>query len=71
MLTGCVPEAVKSSFVWAEKFNATLLLFFLTFHTVHGVIKARILCGKWFAILFFSGPHFVKTHVTFCQSQHR
>ena len=29
---------------------------FLPFHTVHGVLKARIL--KWFAILFSSGPHF-------------
>ena len=28
------------------------------FHTVHGVLKARIL--KWFAIPFSSGPHFVR-----------
>ena len=27
----------------------------LPFHTVHGVLKARIL--KWFAIIFSSGPH--------------
>ena len=27
-----------------------------SFHTVHGVLKARIL--KWFAIPFFSGPRF-------------
>ena len=27
----------------------------LPFHTVHGVLKARIL--KWFSIPFFSGPH--------------
>ena len=27
------------------------------FHTVHGVLKAKIL--KWFAIPFSSGPHFV------------
>ena len=32
---------------------------FLPFHTLHGVLKARIL--KWFAILFSSGPHFVRT----------
>ena len=32
---------------------------FLPFHTVHGVLKARIL--KWFAIRFSSGPHFVRT----------
>ena len=30
---------------------------FLPFHTVHGVLKARIL--KWFVIPFSSGPHFV------------
>ena len=32
---------------------------FLPFHTVHGVLKARIL--SWFAIPFSSGPHFVRT----------
>ena len=32
---------------------------FLPFHTVHGVLKTRIL--KWFAIPFASGPHFVRT----------
>ena len=32
---------------------------FLSFHSVHGVLKARIL--KWFVILFSSGPHFVRT----------
>ena len=31
----------------------------LPFHTVHGVLKARIL--KWFAIPFSSGPQFVRT----------
>ena len=30
----------------------------LPFHTVHGVVKARIL--KWFAIPFSSGPHSVR-----------
>ena len=35
------------------------LSFFLPFHTVHGVLKARIL--KWFAIPFSNRPHFVKT----------
>ena len=29
------------------------------FHTVHGVLKARIL--KWFAIFFSSGPHSVRS----------
>ena len=32
---------------------------FLPFHTVPGVLKARIL--KWFAIPFSSGPRFVRT----------
>ena len=32
---------------------------FLPFHTVHGVLKERIL--KWFTIPFSSGPHFVRT----------
>ena len=32
---------------------------FLPFHTVHGVLKARML--KWFAIPFSSGPRFVRT----------
>ena len=32
---------------------------FLPFHTVHGVLKARML--KQFAIPFSSGPHFVRT----------
>ena len=31
---------------------------FLPFHTLHGVLKARIL--KWFAIRFSSGPCFVR-----------
>ena len=31
----------------------------LPFHTVHGVLKARIL--KWFAIPFSSGPHSVSS----------
>ena len=31
---------------------------FLPFHTVHGIVKARIL--KWFAIPFSSGPHSVR-----------
>ena len=31
---------------------------FLSFQTVHGVLKARIL--KWFAIPFSSGPHCVR-----------
>ena len=32
---------------------------FLPFHTIHGVLKAKIL--KWFAMPFSTGPHFVRT----------
>ena len=34
------------------------ILSFCLFHTIHGVLKARIL--KWFAIPFPSGPHSVR-----------
>ena len=33
--------------------------FLSAFHTVHGVLKPRIL--KWFAFAFSSGPRFVRT----------
>ena len=32
---------------------------FLPFHTVHGILKVRIL--KWFGIPFSNGPRFVRT----------
>ena len=50
---GCGPCDQMISFLWLYYF------IFLPFHTVHGVLKARIL--KWFAIPFFSGPCFVRT----------
>ena len=34
-------------------------LTFLSFHSVHGVLKARIL--KWFAIPFSGAPRFIRT----------
>ena len=34
-------------------------LSFLPFHTIHGVLKAKML--KWFAITFSTEPHFVRT----------
>ena len=37
---------------------------FLPFHTVHGVLKARIL--KWFAIPFSTGPHSVRPPWSVC-----
>ena len=42
---------------------------FWPFHTVHEVLKARIL--KWFAIPFYSGPHFVRNlRSTFRKQNH-
>ena len=35
------------------------VIIFLSFHTVYGVLVAKIL--GWFAISFFSGPRFVRT----------
>ena len=42
-----------------DHFLFIALLTILPFHTVHGVLKARIL--KWFAISFSSGPCFVRS----------
>ena len=43
---------------WAPTWGVHLSVsYLLAFHTVHGVLKARIL--KWFAIPFSSGPHSV------------
>ena len=39
-------------------FMCHIYMFILPFHTVHGVLKVRIL--KWFAIPFSSGPHSVR-----------
>ena len=46
---------------WAPTYLGSSSFIVLSFclHTVHGVLKARIL--KWFAIPFCSGPHFVRT----------
>ena len=47
---------------WPVEFllkDKLLFICVFPFHTVHGVLKARIL--KWFAIPFSSGPHFVRT----------
>ena len=43
---------------WPEEFLFQYPII-LHFHTVHGVLKARIL--KWFAIPFSSGPHSVRS----------
>ena len=57
ILSGVIPLLISSSILGAHR--AGELIFqcpiFLFFHTVHGILKARIL--KWFAIPFSSGPY--------------
>ena len=52
----CMEICLPASQV-AESRMTIMVAVGLTFHTVHGVLKARIL--KWFAIPFSSGPHSV------------
>ena len=61
VLSGVVSPLISSSILGTyqpEEFIFQCLIF-LPFHTVHGVLKVRIL--KWFAIPFSSGPRFVRT----------
>ena len=55
------PVAYKALTELGSSYFSVIFLFFifLPFHTVHGVLKARIL--KWFAIPFSCGPRFVRT----------
>ena len=60
ILSGVISPLFSSSIlgtypVGSSSFSVTS---FLPFHTVHGVLKVRIL--KWIAISFSSGPHFVR-----------
>ena len=61
ILSGVISPLISSSLLGT--YQAGRFIFqcpiFLPFHTVHGVLKVRIL--KWFAIPFSSGPHFVRT----------
>ena len=62
ILSGVVSPLISSSILgtyWPGEFIFQCPIF-LPFHTVHGVLKARIL--KWFAIPFSSGPHSVICH---------
>ena len=57
ILSGVISPLISSSILgtyWPEEFLYQYP-FILPLHTVHGVLKARIL--KWFAIPFSSGPH--------------
>ena len=61
ILSGVISPLISNSILgtyWPREFIFHCPIF-LPFHTVHGVLKARIL--KWFAIPFSSGPHFVRT----------
>ena len=61
ILSGVVSPLISSSIL--STYQPGELIFqcpiFLPFHTVHGILKARIL--KWFAVPFSSGPRFVRT----------
>ena len=61
ILSGVISPLFFSSILgtyWPGEFIFQCHIFF-SFHTVPGVLKARIL--KWFSIPFSSGPHFVRT----------
>ena len=61
ILSGVTSSLVSSSILGTYRPGEFIFQcpIFLPFHTVHGVLKARIL--KWFAIPFSSGPRFVRT----------
>ena len=57
VLSGLISPLISSSILGTYRHGEFIFQcpIFLPFHTVHGVLKARIL--KWFAIPFSSGPH--------------
>ena len=61
ILSGVISPLISSSILGTYRPGEFIFQYpiFLPFHTVHGILKARIL--KWFAIPFSSGPHFVRT----------
>ena len=65
ILSGVISSLISSSILGTYRPGEFIFQYpvFLPFHTVHGVLKARIL--KWFAIPFSSGPRFIRTlHMT-------
>ena len=60
ILSGIISPLISSSILGTYRPGEFIFLcpLFLPVHTVHGVLKARIL--KWFAIPFSSGPHYVR-----------
>ena len=65
ILSGVIPPLFSSSILGTHQHGEFIFHchIVLPFHTVHGVLKARIL--KWFAIPFSRGPHSVRPlHMT-------
>ena len=60
ILSGVISPLISSSILGTYRPGELLFQYpiILAFHTVHGVLKARIL--KWFAIPFSSGPRSVR-----------
>ena len=60
ILSGVISPLISSSILGTYRPGEFIFQcpIFLSFHTVHGVLKAKIL--KWFAIPFSSGPHSVR-----------
>ena len=60
ILSGVISSLISSSILSIYRPGEFIFQchIFLLFHTVHGVLKARIL--KWFTFPFSSGPHFVR-----------
>ena len=61
ILSGFISPLFSSSILGTYRPGECIFqcLIFLPFHTVHGVLKERML--KWFAIPFSCGPRFVRT----------
>ena len=61
LFSGVISPLISSSILGIYRLGEFVFQcpIFLPFHTVHGVLKARIL--KWFSIPFSSGPCFIRT----------
>ena len=61
LLSGVISPLISSSILGTYQPGEFIVQchIFLNFHTVHGILKARI--QKWFTIAFSSGPRFVRT----------
>ena len=75
ILSGVISPLISSSILGTYQPGKFIFQcpIFLPSHTVHGVLKGRIL--KWFAIPFSSGPHFSKlstmTHLSWVALQRK